>query len=108
MKIGTTVDEGRWEVWERHFCFCTFSYSRLLPEAWGTHICTSSQGAIMIVNHLIRLQRHQHSDKEVKKMVDDRHQEVQERHLYFCTNPTIGFYVNVGGLTSEPLPMAWQ
>jgi hypothetical protein len=72
------------------FAFVLFSYSRLLCEAWGTHIRTSSRGLNMIITHLIWSQRHQYSDGEDKammtgKMANDGSQEVREQYFCFCT-----------------------
>jgi hypothetical protein len=64
-----------------NFVFVLFTYSRLLREAWGTHISTSSRGLNMIVTHLIWSWHHQHSDEEEKtmtngNMADDRSWEI--------------------------------
>jgi hypothetical protein len=65
------------------FLLVYYSYSRLLQEAWGTHILTSLPSVIMIIPHLIWSRWHQHSDGEEKKMTttmmaDDGRWEVQE------------------------------
>jgi hypothetical protein len=68
------------------FAFVLFSYSKLLHEAWGTLIRTSSQGVNMITTYLIWSRQHQHAEGEDKTMItgtmaDEGRWEVQEQHF---------------------------